>query len=55
MNNVQEKKENAPILSGDYKVTNVFHVRIPQCCRDGWENCPHVVQRLKARKGNIGL
>lgn len=55
MNQDVSKKENAPVLRGDYKVTTFFTVKIPDCCRDNWDTCPHVVQRLKARKGNIGL
>lgn len=40
-------------------------VRIPQCCRDGGVimdssgrvvgPCPHVAQKIKLRKGNVGL
>lgn len=30
-------------------------IRIPDCCREGWENCPHVVNRQKKTKTNIGL
>lgn len=54
MNNGQ-KKEEAPILNADYREVVTFQVRIPQCCRDNWPDCPHVVQRLRAKKGNIGL
>lgn len=29
---------------------------IPDCCREGWEDCPHVAnQPKKPRKQNIGL
>ena len=28
---------------------------IPECCREGWANCPHSVKRDKKAKGNIGL
>lgn len=30
-------------------------VYIPECCREGWDSCPHVVQPIKKRKRNIGL
>lgn len=28
---------------------------IPDCCREGWTNCPHVVSKKKTVKTNIGL
>lgn len=29
---------------------------IPQCCREGWQNCPHVIKKdAPRRKKNIGL
>lgn len=28
---------------------------IPQCCREGWDSCPHVPKRFKQSKTNIGL
>lgn len=29
---------------------------IPDCCREGWEDCPHVVNRAKEYvRGNVGL
>lgn len=29
---------------------------IPDCCREHWDTCPHVVNKdYKPRKGNIGL
>lgn len=28
---------------------------IPECCREGWESCPHVVNRKEKIKSNIGL
>lgn len=31
-------------------------LQIPQCCREGWESCPHVVNREeKPVRHNIGL
>lgn len=30
-------------------------ILIPQCCREGWKSCPHVVQKQKKIKKNIGL
>ena len=28
---------------------------IPECCREGWESCPHVPKREKPSRGNIAL
>lgn len=28
---------------------------IPQCCREGWDSCKHVVKRQKKIKTNVGL
>lgn len=29
---------------------------IPECCREGWDDCPHIVNREPQRiKRNIGL
>jgi len=32
-----------------------FNWKIPECCTEGWESCPHVVRRDKPSKRNIGL
>ena len=33
-----------------------FEMQIPICCREGWPDCPHVVNREPVRtKKNIGL
>lgn len=35
---------------------NQIEIIIPECCREGWEDCPHVVNRDKRKtKKNIGL
>lgn len=31
------------------------HFLIPECCREGWETCPHVVKPQKVEKKNIAL
>ena len=28
---------------------------IPDCCREGWKNCPHVLKKQKPMKKNIAL
>lgn len=33
-----------------------YKIEIPECCREGWDSCPHVVNReIKKKKKNIGL
>jgi len=32
-----------------------FVWNIPECCREGWESCPHVVKRQQKRRVNKGL
>lgn len=35
---------------------NVVEIKIPQCCREGWDDCPHVlVREEKVRTNNIAL
>jgi hypothetical protein len=40
---------------GDFKVISIDTIIIPECCREGWDSCPHVVKRTKATKKNIAL
>ena len=30
-------------------------ILIPECCREGWPTCPHVVKRERRKPVNIGL
>lgn len=32
-----------------------FYWKIPDCCKEGWKSCPHVVKRHKRKKINKGL
>lgn len=34
---------------------NPFNIIIPDCCREGWDSCPHVPKKKKPIKNNIGL
>lgn len=46
----EQKKKEATILdNGQIKII------IPECCREGWDSCPHVPKRLRAKKRNIAL
>ncbi len=37
------------------KGADEFVMQIPQCCREGWEDCPHVAKPQKIKRRNIGL
>lgn len=37
------------------KVEDLKEIRIPQCCREGWESCKHKAEKTKKVKRNIGL
>lgn len=49
MNNEKEIKRQEEV-----QVSN-FNWIVPECCREGWASCPHVVKREKPKKKNIGL
>ena len=34
---------------------NPNRIIIPECCREGWDSCKHVVKPFKKTKQNIGL
>jgi len=50
MNNEKENLKKEEVL-----VIDNFNWIIPDCCREGWKSCPHVVKRQKTSKHNIGL
>lgn len=55
MNNEENKKEQErEEMLNTVEVSN-FNWMVPECCREGWETCPHVVKRAKKTKSNIGL
>lgn len=39
----------------EVQVVDNFNWIVPECCREGWASCPHVVKREKPKKKNIGL
>ncbi len=48
--------EDTKIIENDDGSQETVAMFIPTCCREGWEDCPHVVNRkVKQRKRNIGL
>lgn len=48
--NYEEEKKQKEILE-----TDIHNWRVPDCCREGWANCPHTVKRQKIKRINIGL
>lgn len=44
-----EKIEPKPIIIGPE------HMIIPECCRNGDPNCPHVPKKQRQLKTNVGL
>lgn len=45
-----------PIRDHENEMDNHFIMKIPDCCREGWPDCPHVVNREPVKnKRNIGL
>jgi hypothetical protein len=46
----QEEKKEVIILDP------LVNMVIPRCCREGWKDCPHVINKPKQKKKvNIGL
>jgi hypothetical protein len=34
---------------------NVVSFKIPTCCLEGWDSCPHIAKKVKPKKQNVGL
>lgn len=47
MNNEEKQKEKKDIKS--------FIIHIPDCCREGRDDCKHGVKKIKPQKQNVGL
>lgn len=52
-----DKLKPVPLASSDPLVFEFGreNVLIPECCREGWASCPHVVKKNKPAKRNLGL
>ena len=46
--------QDTKVVEKDGEVKEVL-IFIPECCREGWESCTHVVKKVKLKKKNIGL
>lgn len=55
MQNEETKTEETTLLDPTVKVIGIEDIRIPDCCREGWPNCPHVLKKQKKIKRNIAL
>lgn len=47
-----EQEKQLPIITMNAREVRIS---IPQCCREGWETCKHLVKKQKKVKTNIGL
>lgn len=45
----QNKNKETPILVDNFKW------KIPICCEENWDSCPHVIKKQRPAKRNIGL
>lgn len=32
-----------------------LNIKIPQCCQEGWDDCPHAVKKEREKPTNIAL
>lgn len=54
MENEVEVTAQVPYI-GKLQPGETFAMNVPECCREGWDDCPHVTQPIKKTKRNIGL
>lgn len=47
-------EDQSPKEEEKIEVSN-FNWIVPECCREGWDSCPHVVKKDRRVKRNIGL
>jgi hypothetical protein len=51
-----EDKDNK---KDDIIETDNLSWQVPQCCREGWDSCPHAIdnqlKKVKKEKTNVGL
>jgi hypothetical protein len=56
--NEEREKSDLPVIQrhNPKEMTEEFIMKIPECCREGHPDCPHVVGREEETpKRNIGL
>lgn len=47
-------KDVSELATGE-QIISVEHMIIPECCREGWDSCPHVPKKQKVARKNVGL
>jgi len=52
---MEEKKEKEKIEADQRHLWQRHLWKIPECCIEGWKNCPHVAKKKRKVKKNIGL
>lgn len=50
MNEETKTKEEVKI-----QVIDDFNWQIPECCKEGWDSCKHVIQKQIKVRTNIGI
>lgn len=41
--------------NSEIKEVRIEDIKIPECCREGWKTCKHVVKKEKPKRVNKGL
>lgn len=52
---VNDMQKHITAANSDVIRVESCHFLIPECCKEGWESCPHVIKKEKPRRNNIGL
>jgi len=42
-------------MDGKQEDKKGIEIIIPECCREGWDSCPHVPKKERKKKRNIAL
>lgn len=50
-----ENERTTKIVVNDWNKAEIFDWQVPECCREGWKSCPHVLKKERTHKTNIGL
>lgn len=49
------KNINNPFEETKQKEVGIEDIKIPECCREGSDDCRHSAQKERPVKGNIGM
>lgn len=50
-----ENEQKTKLIINDWDRPGIFNWQVPECCREGWASCPHVLKTQRKHKTNIGL